>query len=82
MKDAHLIFVPTFTKKSRKTFIWEVGSKKGSQVLGTIQWYAPWRRYCFFPTTGTLFDAECLREIATFCETATAEQKRQRAKEK
>lgn len=33
--------------------------------LGQIHWYAPWRRYCFFPYGNTLFDASCLREITT-----------------
>jgi hypothetical protein len=32
-------------------------------LLGTIQWYAPWRRYTFKPVPGPWFDAACLLQI-------------------
>jgi hypothetical protein len=43
--------------------------------LGEIRWYAPWRRYCFYPYVGTVFEEKCLRNIAEFCEQQTQEQR-------
>lgn len=63
---------------SGKTSIWAVASaadKGDSQeqyaVLGSVKWFAPWRRYCFFPGRQTVYEQDCLREIATFCESKT-----------
>ena len=43
------------------------------KVLGIIRWYAPWRKYCFYTLEGgaMVFDVNCLREIADFCEAET-----------
>ena len=46
--------------------------------LGIVKWYAPWRRYCFFPADGSLFDAACIREIAEFCAAETLKHRRAR----
>lgn len=58
---------------SGKTRIWGVknvqsASATGNFTMGLIKWYAPWRRYAFFPQSGTLYDAGCLTEIAAFLE--------------
>jgi len=53
---------------SGKTRIWQVKNTQWNYNMGTIKWYAPWRRYAFFPQTGTLYDAGCLQEIAAFLE--------------
>jgi len=53
---------------SGKTRIWAVRNLQGLAILGVIKWYAPWRRYAFFPQSGTLYDAGCLKEISTFLE--------------
>ena len=34
--------------------------------LGTITWYAPWRKYVFRPESDTVFEPVCLGEIAEF----------------
>jgi len=54
---------PSFT--NHKTDRWFIYAKGGGQ-LGHIQWYGAWRRYAFFPLGDTLFEATCLRDIATF----------------
>jgi hypothetical protein len=36
--------------------------------LGEIKWYAPWRRYVFYPVRGMLFDARCLENLADKCD--------------
>lgn len=50
---------------SGKTVVFQVKSKN-DDFLGTISWHAPWRKYCFFCATSTIFDNECLQEIAIF----------------
>jgi hypothetical protein len=47
------------------TQIWEVTSVHTGVNLGKISWYAAWRRYAFYPSP-SLFDADCLQEIAAF----------------
>lgn len=58
----------------RKTQRWIVWSGKegfeGSE-LGQVKFYPQWRKYSFFPASQTLFEADCLRDIATFCEDET-----------
>lgn len=47
-----------------KTEVLEVSSV--GTILGKIKWYAPWRRYCFYPAGAnyqTIFDVQCLGEI-------------------
>jgi hypothetical protein len=57
---------PPATDK-RTTGIWRVGSIRGNDFLGVIQWYAPWRRYTFCTKAAEMvFDFACLTEIANF----------------
>ncbi|MGA3200142.1 MAG: hypothetical protein ABSD89_12175 [Halobacteriota archaeon] len=48
---------------------WYVSSI-GSQ-LGYVKWYAPWRKYCYFPAQDIVLDEHCLDDIASFCKTET-----------
>jgi hypothetical protein len=50
----------------RKTRVWDVESKDGNQ-LGVIKFYGSWRCYSFFPLAGTLYEHNCLWDIADFC---------------
>lgn len=61
--------------KGRKTKRWEVRSRQGASVLGYLQWFSPWRRYCFYPDAYAVFEQDCLREIADFIEAKTTEHK-------
>lgn len=56
-----------------KTKRWEITTKDGKGVLGLVKFYPQWRRYAYFPYVGTLYDQDCLRDIALFCETKTRE---------
>jgi len=47
------------------TQIWQVESAHTGIILGSVSWYAPWRRYAFYPGA-SLLDATCLTEIAKF----------------
>jgi hypothetical protein len=46
---------------------------QGGLPLGVIKWYGAWRKYVFFPDYDTLFDTNCLLEIAAHCEQVTKE---------
>lgn len=48
-----------------KTSRWIVWSKSRAN-LGTIKWYSHWRCYSFFPHAGTLYEHNCLWDIADF----------------
>lgn len=76
----HIKFVPGPSKPKTKT--WYVVNKYDDASgdfakahLGWIGWYAPWRKYCFFPKGDTVYEKVCLREIANFCERKTSEHK-------
>lgn len=65
--------------KSGKTNIWSVyssGSKEDEDDdrdmwLGDIKWRGAWRKYAFFPDRDTVFEADCMRDLAQFCEDKT-----------
>lgn len=53
--------------EGRKTPIYYIYSKLDETVLlAEIKWYAPWRKYCFFPEDDIVFDNKCLKEILDF----------------
>ena len=54
-----------------KTRNWTVTANEGGAVLGIVKWYIPWRKYCFFPERNCVFEQDCLRDIAEFCEVRT-----------
>jgi hypothetical protein len=57
-----------------KTKLWEVRSKDQSAVLGEVKWYGPWRQYTYFANPHTIYERQCLRDIADFCERETRAQ--------
>lgn len=73
---SYLTFEPMAAPRGHLTKRWRVCSVGR---LGHVSWYAPWRRYVFWPSAGALFDAACLRELAQFCEEQTADRKSERA---
>ena len=55
-------------KKDKKTSLWIVKAKEGGVSLGLIKWYGAWRTYAFFPANDTIYEDDCLRDIAQFIE--------------
>ncbi len=51
---------------NRKTDIYSCRNKRHGEELGTVQWFAGWRQYCYFPTCPADYSAGCLRDIAEF----------------
>jgi hypothetical protein len=63
-----------------KANVYGVFNNANSYCLGTIEWYVPWRQYCFIPLSGTVFSAGCLADIMDFIKNeAGKEQKDERA---
>ena len=64
---------------SGKTRKWHVCPTRAPEsIIGTIEWYDRWRKYVFAPGWETVFEEDCLRDIAAFCEQQTAEHERQK----
>ena len=58
-----------------KTQVYDVTTTDDRAELGQVRWWGPWRRYSFFPYRGTLFESQCLRDIAAFCDWLMDERK-------
>jgi len=56
---------------AKKTRRWTVAGKDGQELLGVVCWYGGWRCYAFYPHLDTVFEKQCLRDIAGFCEAQT-----------
>lgn len=65
---AWIRFVPAGLSPSGKTQIWNVVLKYQSVVGGQVRWWGAWRKYAFFPNPNTLYEQDCLRDIARFIE--------------
>lgn len=64
-------FLAAGASPSGKTAKYAVRAKDGDALLGVVRWFAPWRKYAFFPQPETLYEQDCLRDIAAFCEAET-----------
>lgn len=62
--DSYLRFeeIPTINK----TKAWGVLSRLHGDRLGAVRWFARWRQYAFFPEGGTIWNSDCLAEVAAF----------------
>lgn len=57
-----------------KTQVFNVLTKEGG-YLGQVKWFGQWRRYCFYPDVGSIYEQDCLRDIANFVQQQTAQHK-------
>ena len=60
--------------KSAKTKRWAVCTDRDG-AIGWIRWHGRWRKYAFFPNGCTVYEQDCLRDIAEFIESETKEHK-------
>lgn len=58
-----LTFVHVEDSPSKKTKIIGIYSVKGGEALGVIQWFAAWRKYCYYTYANTIWDTNCLNAI-------------------
>ena len=49
-----------------KTLIYNVVSVSQDVPLGQVRWYGRWRQYVFEPIPNTIWNKDCLRELANF----------------
>lgn len=66
-----------------KTKVWDVVATAHEAAgimpsLGVIQWHSYWRKYAFFPCN-SLFESQCLRDIADFLDDAMKEHRSKKA---
>jgi len=62
----HFVKVAEKASVVRKTSEWSCRSNRNGAELGTVQWYAPWRQYCYEPTAQAVYSDSCLIGIAAF----------------
>lgn len=62
--------------KPKKTKTFYVLTKPDNVPLGLIQWYSPWRKYSFYPATGTIFERRCMLDIVQFMDDLMTEKKK------
>ena len=63
-------------KEGNKTNVWRVVTEERNEVLGEIKWFSRWRKYAFFPAPETVYEDDCLKDIAEFIEQQMIERKR------
>jgi hypothetical protein len=57
-----------------KTRQFSVFNTSNRALLGYIKWFAFWRQYCFYPLN-SVFDNQCLEQVALFMKETTAAHK-------
>lgn len=67
---------------SGKTSIWRLTPVDATLPIGEVAWYGPWRRYVFRPDPDTVYEQDCLRALADFCERKTREHRERAARRK
>lgn len=60
----------------RRTPTYVVTNKHSGADLGTIQWYGPWRQFCFFPLAVTVWSNGCLDDVKDAISKAMDESRR------
>ena len=53
-------------EQKAKTGVWRVETKESYDILGYVKWFPHWRKYAFFPNVDTVYENDCLRDIARF----------------
>lgn len=64
-------------KSTGKTKVFTVVSKE-EDMLGRIKWFGRWRKYAFFPENGTIYETDCLEDIASFLRDLMTERRKQK----
>ena len=61
-----------------KTTIYNCYNEEHKTFLGEVKWYAPFRKYSFFPAANIVFETQCLKDIASFLDQLMLERKLQK----
>lgn len=74
-KSSHLFYVDDGpVKPGAKTRKFNVFNLR-HVLVAHVKWFGAWKKYCFFPLDSMLFDGNCMREIAEYCDLVTKEHK-------
>lgn len=49
-----------------KTSAWRCRNNRDNSELGIVDWYSPWRQYCYFPGSMSVHSTGCLDDIGDF----------------
>jgi len=49
-----------------KTSVWSCRNNSTRYELGLVQWYGPWRQYCYFSSNPAVYSDGCLADIRDF----------------
>ena len=49
-----------------KTSRWACVNKSSGHSIGVVEWYGPWRQYCYFPEVDTVYSDGCMEDIQHF----------------
>ena len=52
---------------------WRVDSIEDGFELGYVKFHPRWRKYIYEPLENTIYEQDCLRDIAQFCQDRTKE---------
>jgi len=63
-------------EQKEKTEVWAIHTKDFGTFLGTVKWFPSWRKYAFFPDASTVYEQDCLRDIANFIENEMEKRKK------
>jgi len=58
-------------EKKPKTSVWSCRNNRTGGELGRVEWYGPWRQYCYSPTGSSaasqvVYSEGCLADIVAF----------------
>lgn len=64
---SYIKFIDLGIPDGLKTRRYRVQGANGFSI-GQVRFNGAWRKFCFFPDADTVFDSNCLNEIAGFCQ--------------
>lgn len=67
----YLIFKQSHFQEKSDKIIWNVISKAKDEIVGQVKWLGRWDKYAFFPREDTIWNADCLHELAEMCDAFT-----------
>lgn len=50
----------------RKTPSYRLINRTAQTSLGVVEWYGPWRQFCFFPSCDSVWSGSCLEAVRDF----------------
>jgi hypothetical protein len=79
LKETQYLRFVEFPKRE-KTRIIAVMNIHHEQIIGMIKWFGRWRQYCFFPSTETVWNINCLNDVNSVITMLADERKKKNIK--